>query len=115
MSKNKKLTIIFFVIFFMTIGFSIARNFFAKEPVPVVTSSNILLTISDLKKFDGTDSSQPVYLAYEGNIYDVSEGRSYYAPNGAYHWLTGKDATNDLNLVGGDIIKKKYPIVGKIL
>lgn len=90
--------------------------FFPRHTQPKVqTEAQLQLTIDQLKLYDGTDTSKPIYLAYQGNIYDVTAGKSYYEPGGTYHWLTGRDATSDLNLVGGEIIKRKYPVVGKIV
>jgi predicted heme/steroid binding protein len=111
--KDKRLLILLFVaIFVVTLFVALRRS----EPVvPKVAATQMVITLADLKNYDGTDATKPVYIAYEGNIYDVTEGRKWYQPDGSYHWLTGKDATTDLNLVGGDIIKRKYPIVGKLI
>ncbi|TFK56035.1 cytochrome b5 [Heliocybe sulcata] len=45
-----------------------------------------------LTQFDGTDSEKPVYLAIDGDVYDVSENRRTYGPGGPYHFMAGKDA-----------------------
>ena len=67
----------------------------------------------DLARYDGSDSSLPIYLALDGYVYDVSAGRDdFYAPGQPYHDLVGKDSSSLLHLVGGDIIKRKYKIVG---
>lgn len=34
----------------------------------------------------------PVYLAINGTIYDVSNGRHIYGPGGSYHFFAGVDA-----------------------
>lgn len=69
-----------------------------------------------LSEYDGTDSSKPILLALDGLIYDVSMGRdSYYAPGKPYHALVGADASALLHIAGGDIISKKYPVVGRLL
>jgi len=75
-------------------------------------SSKPQFTMNQIIQHDGTDTSKPIYLVYEGNVYDVTAGQKYYAPGGSYHYLTGRDATGELRLFGGDIIQKKYPIVG---
>jgi membrane-associated progesterone receptor component len=41
-------------------------------------------TIDELKNFAGQDATTPIYLALKGKIYDVSRGRSFYGPGGAY-------------------------------
>lgn len=50
-------------------------------------------TDADLKEFDGTDPEKPIYLAINGTIYDVSNGRKHYGPGGGYHFFAGVDAS----------------------
>ncbi|QRW15987.1 cytochrome b5 [Rhizoctonia solani] len=47
---------------------------------------------AQLAKFDGSDPLKPVYIAIDGDVYDVSEGRRIYGPGGSYHSFAGKDA-----------------------
>lgn len=72
-------------------------------------------SVADLGQFDGTDSAKPIYIGLNGYVYDVSAGREFYQAGGTYHFLAGKDSSAELNLIGGDIIAKKYPIVGKLV
>ncbi|KAB5595559.1 hypothetical protein CTheo_1020 [Ceratobasidium theobromae] len=51
-----------------------------------------LFSEAQLAKFDGTDPLKPVYLAIDGDVYDVTEGRRIYGPGGSYHQFAGKDA-----------------------
>lgn len=68
-----------------------------------------------LSQYDGTDPSKPILIALDGLVYDVSAGRnSYYAPGKPYHLLVGRDASALLHIAGGDIIRKKYPVVGRV-
>ncbi|KKQ25363.1 MAG: hypothetical protein US39_C0008G0026 [Microgenomates group bacterium GW2011_GWC1_37_12b] len=54
-------------------------------------------------------------MGYEGKVYDVSAGAGFYAAGKTYNYLTGRDATAELNEVGvGEIIIRKYPVIGKI-
>lgn len=69
-------------------------------------------TASTLAHYDGSDPTLPVLIAFQGNVYDVSPGRSYYEPGGAYHFLAGTDGTVLLEKIGGDIIKRKYTVIG---
>lgn len=71
-------------------------------------------TVNDLAKYSGDDISRPIYIGFEGKVYDVTTGHNYYDINGPYHFLAGKDSTEILLLVGGDIIKSKYPVIGYI-
>lgn len=70
------------------------------------------ITSEEIKEYNGTDSELPIYIALDGYVYDVSEGRKFYEEGGAYDYLAGKDSTKELSLIGGDIIKRKYPIIG---
>lgn len=51
------------------------------------------LTPAELAVFDGTDESKPLYLAVNGSIFDVSNGRHMYGPGGSYSIFAGRDAS----------------------
>ncbi|KAG9557886.1 cytochrome b5, partial [Aureobasidium melanogenum] len=53
----------------------------------------LYLTDEELKAYDGSDASKPVYIALNGTIYDVSAGRHVYGPGGSYNFFAGRDAT----------------------
>lgn len=77
--------------------------------IPVFNSQSI-------SEYNGVDQNKPIYLAYEGCVYDVSAGRDkFYGPNMEYNYLTGTDATSELHIAGGGIIKSKYKIIGKFI
>jgi len=92
---------IFFLIFF--------------KPKSVSKEKLINFTTEQLKKYDGTNNDLPIYMAYNGDVYDVSAGRDYYKVGGTYHDLAGKDSSKELNIAGGGIIKVKYKIIGKLI
>jgi predicted heme/steroid binding protein len=69
---------------------------------------------SDLSEFNGTDPNKPIYIGLNGYVYDVSPGRDFYNPDGPYHYLAGRDSSTELNLIGGDIIARKYKIIAKL-
>ncbi|EYU29197.1 hypothetical protein ABFS83_05G128600 [Erythranthe nasuta] len=54
------------------------------------------LTPQQLKNYDGSDSSKPIYVAIRGRIYDVTTGKSFYGPGGSYCVFSGKDASRAL-------------------
>lgn len=54
------------------------------------------LTAQQLKAYDGTDPSKPIYVAIKGRIFDVTTGNSFYGPGGAYCMFAGKDASRAL-------------------
>ncbi|KAH8118492.1 cytochrome b5 [Phellopilus nigrolimitatus] len=51
-----------------------------------------LFSEAGLSNFDGGDPKKPIYLAIDGDVYDVSEGRRTYGPGGSYHFMAGRDA-----------------------
>jgi predicted heme/steroid binding protein len=71
-------------------------------------------TLAELARYNGSNSTLPIYLALDGYVYDVTKGREFYQVGGPYHDLAGRDASKELHLVGGGIIKRKYPVVGKL-
>lgn len=70
---------------------------------------------SDLAPFNGDDLSKPIYIGFNGLVYDVSAGADYYKTDGSYHYLAGRDSSAELNEIGGDIIARKYPVVGVLV
>ncbi|KAF9076831.1 cytochrome b5-like heme/steroid binding domain-containing protein [Rhodocollybia butyracea] len=44
-----------------------------------------------LATYDGSLSGKPIYLAIDGDVYDVTKGKAYQ-PGGSYHYFTGIDA-----------------------
>lgn len=63
-----------------------------KGPAPVVFRT---FTPSTLLPFNGKDGA-PVYLAVRGRVFDVTPGRHFYGPGGAYENFAGRDATRGL-------------------
>ncbi|VFQ68773.1 unnamed protein product [Cuscuta campestris] len=54
------------------------------------------ITGQELKQYDGSDPSKPIYVAIKGRIFDVSSGKSFYGPGGSYSVFAGKDASRAL-------------------
>ncbi|XP_013392353.1 neuferricin-like [Lingula anatina] len=57
------------------------------------SASSKIFTKDELATFDGSESSNGLYLAIFGKIYDVSKGHQHYGPGGGYHFFVGKDGT----------------------
>ena len=60
------------------------------------------LTLEELKKYDGSDPTKAIYISIKGRIFDVSEGKSFYGPDGPYSIFAGKDATRALAKMSKD-------------
>lgn len=86
--------------------------FFHVSKPPAVPDNLPKYTVATLAKYNGETSGLPIYIALDGYVYDVTVGKSFYVPGGTYHSIAGKDASRDLHIFGGDIIKNKYPVVG---
>lgn len=71
-------------------------------------------TPETLRPFNGDSSTTPIYVGIDGLVYDISLGREYYSPGSRYHSIAGTDGSKALRVFGGDIIKKKYPVIGII-
>ncbi|KAF3700832.1 Neudesin Neuron-derived neurotrophic factor SCIRP10-related protein [Channa argus] len=96
-----------------------------------------LFTEEELKRYDGSEEGQPIYMAVKGAVFDVSKGKEFYGKDAPYNALVGKDSTravakmsldpadltsdttglNEDQLKSLDSIfegtyKAKYPIVG---
>jgi len=55
-------------------------------PTPEKTFTDI-----ELRKFDGTDPSLPIYVALDGDVFDVSASARIYGPGGGYAHFSGAD------------------------
>jgi membrane-associated progesterone receptor component len=53
-------------------------------------------TLAELKQFDGSDSTKPLYLGCLGKVFDVSSASAFYGPDGAYGVFAGRDASRGL-------------------
>ncbi|XP_061890486.1 neudesin [Entelurus aequoreus] len=96
-----------------------------------------LFTEEELKRYDGSQEGESIYMAVKGVVFDVTKGKEFYGKNAAYNALAGKDSTravakmsldpedltsdttgltkqqlDSLDSVFEDTYKAKYPIVG---
>jgi predicted heme/steroid binding protein len=91
-----------------------------QTPTQAQSSTPIEATTPDLPEFNeeslaeynGDNPNLPIYIAFEGLVYDVSPGREFYEPGAMYHYFAGTDGTEVLRMVGGDIIQRKYKVIG---
>lgn len=84
-------------------------------PTPSEAPADLpVFTRTDLARYNGTDVALPIYVGLDGYVYDVTPGKEFYIPGGTYHAIAGTDASSELRLFGGDIIREKYKIIGMI-
>lgn len=107
--------VIVLVVMLMITGFNLVIISLRRAEAVSVEAPLTQFTASDLKKYDGSDSNLPIYLALNGDVYDVTEGKEFYQTSGPYHYLAGRDSSSELNLIGGSIIKSKYPVIGRLI
>ena len=73
--------------------------------LPVISKEELVL-------HDGI-KKQTLYVGFDCLVYDVTSAKaSYYGEGKPYHYLVGKDATAQLQIFGGGIVKRKYKAVG---
>lgn len=64
----------------------------AEKPT-VKANTDRLITMEELKAYDGSDDNKPVYLGLMGEVFDVSSGRQHYGKDGGYSFFAGRDGT----------------------
>ncbi|KAH8925530.1 cytochrome b5 [Atractiella rhizophila] len=72
---------------------SVASKYAVKQWRTVFPQPKKLKYFSErqLKRFNGDDPTLPIYLALDGEVYDVSANRRTYGPGGSYNHFAGVD------------------------
>ncbi|KAI7877578.1 cytochrome b5, partial [Lichtheimia hyalospora FSU 10163] len=52
----------------------------------------LVFTEQELRKYDGSNPNLPIYLAIDGDVYDVTAGRGWYGHGASYGHFSGRDA-----------------------
>ncbi|KAI9029556.1 cytochrome b5-like heme/steroid binding domain-containing protein [Phycomyces nitens] len=52
----------------------------------------LVFSEEQLYRYDGSNPNLPIYVAIDGDVYDVSTGAGWYSVGGSYHHFAGKDA-----------------------
>ncbi|ETW02780.1 hypothetical protein H310_05271 [Aphanomyces invadans] len=60
-------------------------------------------TIEELKQYDGTDESRPIYMAVGGVVLDVTSGSKFYQKGAEYNQFAGQACTRALALASLDV------------
>lgn len=60
-------------------------------PLQLLPAKNRVFSEAELALHDGLHPPIPIYLAIDGDVFDVSAGAAY-APGGSYAHFAGKDA-----------------------
>ncbi|EIW62150.1 cytochrome b5 [Trametes versicolor FP-101664 SS1] len=88
--------ILYATLFVVLAGKFFTGSFLWEMELPSVSqfmpSGQRLFSEKFLAQFDGTDADRPVYIAIDGDVYDVSSNRATYGPGGSYHMMAGRDA-----------------------
>ncbi|KAL9124101.1 MAG: hypothetical protein Q9175_008262 [Cornicularia normoerica] len=71
------------------------KKFAPKDPPKLNPPKDEPISVKDLAKCDGTDTSYPTYVAIMGTVFDVS-GNTAYSPKNPYSVFAGKDASRAL-------------------
>ncbi|KAI0364428.1 progesterone binding protein [Pilatotrama ljubarskyi] len=96
-------------------------------------------TVEQLKQYDGSDPSKPIYVAIKGTVFDVTRKADTYGKGKSYNLFAGKDASRALGMSSlkeedavsdystlseadtktlndwYDFFSKRYNIVGKVV
>jgi len=43
-----------------------------------------IFTLAELRKYDGSDPTGPIYIGTAGKVFDVTGGAGFYGPGGPY-------------------------------
>ncbi|KAJ6480478.1 cytochrome b5 [Mycena vitilis] len=54
--------------------------------------------LAQLKEFDGSDPSKPIYVSIKGTVFDVSAKADVYGPGRSYSIFAGKDGSKGLGM-----------------
>ncbi len=73
------------------------------------------MTLDELKAFDGSQEGKPIYIAYKGKVYDVTESPLFI--NGIhFEHYAGSDLTDFIDEAPhGEEVLEEYPVVAELV
>lgn len=73
------------------------------------------MTLEELKAFDGSEDGKPIYIAYKGKVYDVTESPLFI--NGIhFEHYAGSDLTEFIDdAPHGEEVLGEYPVVAELV
>lgn len=77
-------------------------------PPPLPRMKKKDMTLTELKKHDGSGPDGRVCVGVLGKIYDVTKGKRFYGPGGPYAGFAGRDASRGLATFSVDAITDEY-------
>merc|ERR1711936_637792 len=77
-------------------------------PPPLPRMKKKDMTLTELKKYDGSGPEGRVCVGVLGKIYDVTKGKRFYGPGGPYAGFAGRDASRGLATFSVDAITDEY-------
>jgi len=77
-------------------------------PPPLPRMKKKDMTLTELKKHDGSGPEGRVCVGVLGKIYDVTKGKRFYGPGGPYAGFAGRDASRGLATFSVDAITDEY-------
>uniref|UniRef100_A0A3Q0RV57 Neudesin neurotrophic factor n=1 Tax=Amphilophus citrinellus TaxID=61819 RepID=A0A3Q0RV57_AMPCI len=80
-----------FCVLFFILSVALAED--AKVKHKTATKPVRLFTEEELKRYDGGEEGQPIYMAVKGVVFDVTKGKEFYGKDAPYNALVGKDST----------------------
>ena len=55
-------------------------------------------TLEQLKPYDGSDPSKPIYVSIKGDVFDVTRKADVYGPGKSYNVFAGKDGSKGFGM-----------------
>merc|ERR1711936_1330031 len=77
-------------------------------PPPLPRMKKKDMTLTELKKYDGSGPDERVCVGVLGKIYDVTKGKRFYGPGGPYSGFSGRDASRGLATFNVNAITDEY-------